>query len=500
MAKYKRYDYSQSMLIPVSFEQQLMPGTLEFAIHTLVETRMDMSIFDDNYQNDETGRSAYNPKILLKVVLFGYSRGLLTSRKIERACCENVTFMALSGNQRPDHSTIAGFVTSMKDQILPLFCDILLVCEQQNLLGGTCFALDGLKLPGNASMQWSGKLSEISKKKHKIEHKLKQLLQEQIIADQDGNTDLADGSNREKQIEKLQKQAERIDKWLKENDAKIGAQGKELQSNVTDNDSAKMKTSHGTIQGYNGQALVDGKHQVVMHAEAFGSGQDDQHLEPMVDGAKDNLKNIGESEDYFEDKVFTADSNYHNQSTLEKCQEEKLDAYIPDLKFRSRDCRFATRPRNKAKKDKKFVLQDFKYDDAKDCYICPNGKILKSDTKHIRDRNLYRRYMANEQDCKSCSLKSRCFYRKNTKRRSLDVLIGAQVTNFSKAMQHKVDSDKGRKIYPQRMAIVEPVFANIRTQKRMDRFTLRSKIKVNIQWMLYCMVHNIEKIMNYATV
>ena len=272
MAKYKRYDYSQSMLIPVSFEQQLMPGTLEFAIHTLVETRMDMAIFDDNYQNDETGRSAYNPKILLKVVLFGYSRGLLTSRKIERACCENVTFMALSGNQRPDHSTIAAFVTSMKDQILPLFCDILLVCEQANLLGGTSFALDGVKLPGNASMQWSGKLSEISKKKHKIEHKVKQLLQEQIIADQDDNTDLADGSNRDKQIEKLQKQAERIDKWLKENDAKIGAQGKELQSNVTDNDSAKMKTSHGTIQGYNGQALVDGKHQVVIHAEAFGSG------------------------------------------------------------------------------------------------------------------------------------------------------------------------------------------------------------------------------------
>jgi transposase len=129
MAKYKRYDYLQSVLIPVSFEEQLMPETLEFAIHTLVETRMDMSVFDNNYQNDETGRSAYNPKILLKVVLFGYSRGLVTSRKIERACCENVTFMALSGNQRPDHSTIAAFVSSMKDQILPLFRDILLVCE-----------------------------------------------------------------------------------------------------------------------------------------------------------------------------------------------------------------------------------------------------------------------------------------------------------------------------------------------------------------------------------
>ena len=117
---------------------------------------------------------------------------------------------------------------------------------------------------------------------------------------------------------------------------------------------------------------------MIMHAEAFGRGQDNQNLAPMVDGAKDNLEKIGQAEDYFEDKIFTADTNYHNQSTLEKCQEEKLDAYIPDLKFRSRDCRFATQPSNKPKKDKKFVLQDFKYDEAKDCYICPNGKILKT--------------------------------------------------------------------------------------------------------------------------
>ena len=499
MAKYKRYDFSQSMLIPVFFEEQLIPGTLEFAIHTMVETRMDMSIFDDNYQNDETGRHAYDPKILLKVVLFAYSRGLISSRRIERACRENVTFMALSGNQRPDHSTIAAFVSSMKDEILPLFRDILLVCEQENLLGGTFFALDGVKLPGNASKRWSGTLSDIGKKKEKIEQKISRLLEEQITADQDDGTDLENVSSREKQIEKLQKQAERIEKWLAENDAKIGANGRELQSNVTDNESAKMMTSHGTIQGYNAQALVDKEHQVILHAEAFGNGQDNQHLAPMVDGAKDNLKKIGQPADYFEDKIFTADTNYHNQSTLEKCHDEKLDAYIPDRKFRTRDKRFATQDRYQPKKNKKFVLQDFKYNEAQDCYICPNDKILKLKVKrHIRDRNIYRQYVADEKDCKQCSLKSSCFYRKNTKRRTLDVPIGAAENNFSKAMLEKVDSEKGRKIYPQRMAIVEPVFANIRVQKRMDRFTLRSKIKVNIQWMLYCMVHNIEKITNYA--
>ena len=75
MAKYKYYDYSQRVLIPVSLEEQLMPGTLEFAIHTLVETRLDTSVFDNRYSNDETGRLAYDPEILLKAVLFGYSRG-----------------------------------------------------------------------------------------------------------------------------------------------------------------------------------------------------------------------------------------------------------------------------------------------------------------------------------------------------------------------------------------------------------------------------------------
>ena len=151
MAKYKRYDYSQKVLIPISLEDQLIPGTLEFAIHTLVESNMDLSIFNQKYNNDETGRWAYNPKILLKAVLLAYSRGLISSRKIEKACHENATFMAMTCLQHPDHSTIAAFVSSMKDEILSLFRDVLLVCEESNLLGGTVFALDGCKLPSNAS-------------------------------------------------------------------------------------------------------------------------------------------------------------------------------------------------------------------------------------------------------------------------------------------------------------------------------------------------------------
>ena len=170
MARFKTYDYSQLVFLPVSLADQLMPGTLEFAIHTLVEHRLDMSVFDGKYRNDEMGRAAYDPKILLKLVLLAYSRGLISSRKIEQACRENVVFMALACTQHPDHGDPSPpLVSSMKDEILPLFRDVLLVCEEMNLLGGTMFALDGCKLPSNASKEWSGTVAELRKKKAKIE-------------------------------------------------------------------------------------------------------------------------------------------------------------------------------------------------------------------------------------------------------------------------------------------------------------------------------------------
>jgi transposase len=183
MAKYKPYDYSQDVLIAANLENQLIPGTLEFAIHTLVEERLDTSIFDDRYSNDETGRWAYDPKILLKIVLLGYSRGLTSSRQLERACKENVTFMAMSCGQQPDHSTIAAFVSSMKHEIVPLFRDVLLVCEEENLLGGTFFALDGCKVSSNASKEWSGTISDFQKKKEKMEKRTRTMMKMERVKD-----------------------------------------------------------------------------------------------------------------------------------------------------------------------------------------------------------------------------------------------------------------------------------------------------------------------------
>jgi transposase/IS5 family transposase len=496
MAKFKTYDYRQRVLLPVSLEDQLMPGTLEFAIHNLVEKRLDMTIFQGKYRNDETGRAAYDPKILLKVVLLAYSRGLVSSRKIEQACRENVVFIALACGQQPDHSTIAAFVSSMQDEILPLFRDVLLVCEEMNLLGGTMFALDGCKLPSNASKEWSGTFPELHKKKQKIEAKVAQLLAEQIQADRGQDEPpgpRASGPSRQQQVEKLQKKAELMEKWLAENQPKQGAAGREKQSNITDNDSATMMTSHGVVQGYNSQALIDAKHQVIVHGEAFGDGQDHGHIPPMLTGALENLQSLGHEPDYFKEKILAADSNYHTQVNLQECQELGVDAYIPDRKFRNRDPRFATQKRRQVRR---FTLNDFHHDEALDRYICPNGKVLRLRAKQFFDgRYLYRKYLAAEEDCQGCPLRPRCISAAGAKRKQLSIPLGE---SLSKQMVEKIDTEEGRRIYPQRLAIAEPVFANIRINKRLDRFTLRGKIKVNIQWRLYCLVHNIEKILNYG--
>lgn len=504
MPKFKPYNYDQTIMVPVNLQDQLVPGSLEFAIHYLVDNEIDLSGFETRFKNDEEGRPGYNPRILLKVILTGYSRGVVHSRSLERACRENILFMAMACGQTPDHSTIAHFVTSMQDLIVAVFRDILLVCEKEGLLGGTSFSLDGLKLPSNASKQMSGTFSELEHKKKKLEERVQRLLNKQIEKDMKDKDDEGkkDHQNREKQIRRLKRRAEKIGLFLEKNESKKSARGnKELKSNVTDIDSCKMVTMHGTIQGYNGQALVDDKHQVIVHAEASGKGQDYQHVITMIDGAKENTKAIGLGEHYFRGKELTADSNYNSTSSLGKCVIEGIDAYIPDPNFRKRDSRFKNQWRYKPKKKRKlFKLEDFTYEGSTDSYLCPGGERLTIRARHAKiGLKSYKRYGATEGVCERCKLRRRCMPAPTAKRKYLAINLGYSPENLIGQMIEKIDSEKGKERYERRLAIVEPVFANIRMQKRLDRFTLRGQKKVNVQWLIFCMIHNIEKIVNYGT-
>jgi hypothetical protein len=365
-----------------------------------------------------------------------------------------------------------------------------------------------VKLPSNAAKEWSGTFADLRRKKEKLEEKLKWVLAEHKRADkEEGEASAparhAEQQRRHEQLQRLEQQAARIEAFLATHEPQRGKQGQEPQSNVTDNESAKMFTAHGVLQGYNSQALVDAKHQVIVHAKACGNRQDSGHAAPMLEGAQAHMQAIGLGEESFAGKVLSADSNYHSEENLQACAQEQLDAYIPDTHFRHRDPRFATQARHQPptdeKVDEKFTEADFTYDQAQDYYRGPGGEVLKLRARRHRvENNLYRRYEAEEADCSGCPLREQCVQTPEARRKPLAILIGKATETLSQKMIAKIDTPAAREIYGQRLAIVEPVFGNLRSQKRLGRFTLRGKVKVSIQWMLYCMVHNIERILHYG--
>lgn len=166
MARYKDYDYGQMKMIPVSFERQILPGTFEYSLSYLIDHELDLTPFDQHYSNDDNGRPAYDPRLLLKIVVLAYSKGITSSRQIERLCRENITFMALSADTQPHFTTLADFVSRSPDAIVDLFGQIVLMCDQLGLIGKEMFAIDGCKLPSNASKEWSGTHAELTITRH----------------------------------------------------------------------------------------------------------------------------------------------------------------------------------------------------------------------------------------------------------------------------------------------------------------------------------------------
>jgi len=504
MPRFIDKDYNQTVLLPVNFENQILPGTFEHSIHFLVDNVLDLSVFDSKFKNSDTGRPAYDPAILLKVVLLAYSRGITSSRKIEALCRENVIFMAISADSRPHFTTIANFISDSSKQIAALFQQVLLTCGKMGLLGKEMFAIDGCKMPSNASKEWSGTRQNLRKKADKIDRAVRFLLKRHREEDSREAPEPSRRQREEQQVEKLQAASRKIKDFLDENEERIGRSGKEVQSNITDNDSAKMKTSHGVIQGYTGVAAVDAKHQVVVHAEVFGTGDEHGLLEPMLDGIKENL-----DDNILKRSQVLADSGFHSATTLSRLEEEGIDAYIADNRFRSRDPRFTNAGRHKPQAPKKpqingrYTPEDFQTDIENRTCICPAGKAmwLKSDRAKITGR-IFMQFQAHQADCASCRLRAQCLRSPKQKyARQVNILLEVlpkTKDNPLVRMREKIDSTLGRHIYSRRLGIVEPVFGHLRENIGLRRFSLRGKVKVDSQWKLMTMLHNLTKIHRYG--
>jgi len=500
MARYKIVDMSPRLL-PVDLEAQLIPGSFAHAVHHVVDA-LDLSAFDAHYRNDEVGASAHAPGMLLKAVLLAYSQGMVSSRRIERACRDNVLFIALTGDAKPHFTTIADFVSRSHQAIASVFGQVLTLLGKEGLIGRTMFAIDGVKLPSNASKHRSGTRAEFLAQAQKMERAAKTML-DRHQANDAGNAEHVMDAKVTARVERLTNEAAKIRRWLVEHPTdRPGSRGAIRKSNRTDNESGKLATDKGVIQGYCGVAVVDASHQIIVEASAHGTGAEQELLLPVIDACAAQRNPT---------TLITADAGYHSEANLAALADRGIDALIADHQMRRRDERFAEQGKHLEKPDplydksrrvkKARVFGADRFDVAEDQShaICPDGKILYRNGKNCTIGGYSAiKFRAPASACKECPLRRQCLRKPGTTPvRQVAVLTRNAAVTHTQRMRERIDSDEGKDQYGRRFATVEPVFGNVRHNKRLDRFTLRGQRKVDGQWKLFALVHNLEKWANY---
>jgi transposase len=248
MARYKHYDYTQPQLLPVHFDRQILPGTFASTLHYRIDEKSDLAVCEARDKNEAGGAPAYDPAMLLQILLCADSQGLIQSRQLEQLCRANVVGRALSAATTPHGTTIAAFVSSLAAESTTLFRNLWLVCDEAGRIGREMCALDGVKLPSNASKAWRGTQADRPQKAPQMHAAVKPLFATH------GANDARDapgsiGEAAERQMNTWHAAIEPIEGLLATHEDKLGTSGTPTPSTITANASAKMPPSQGVLQG-----------------------------------------------------------------------------------------------------------------------------------------------------------------------------------------------------------------------------------------------------------
>jgi transposase len=207
---------NQTVFLDINYLDVLGNNTFEYYLYQLLENTNILDEFYKRYKNTTVGRKAYPPELLLRIIFYAYYRGITSSRTIANLCKTDLKFMALAVGKQPHFTTVADFVSSNSESIKVLFHRVLLICNESNLIGKEHFAIDGCKLPTNASKEWSGSHKELKNKSDKMRARAGRIVDKHINNDSTKN----DGSGHHKQdqqtLDTLLRNADKIDQFLAE--------------------------------------------------------------------------------------------------------------------------------------------------------------------------------------------------------------------------------------------------------------------------------------------
>jgi transposase len=471
MARYKQGDNRrQQLLFPPSLDEYVSEDNAVRVIDEYVEilniAKLDL---DKNLKNSLDGQKAYNPKLFLKIYIYGYMNRVRSSRRLETEIKRNIEMMWLCENLTPTYKSIANFRKDHSQALKQVFKAFSLMLKNIDLISGDVVAVDGAFLRANASKNQLISKKTLQQDSKEIDEKINEYLTQLETSDNDdiGENLLVKES---KKLTNLKAKKAQLDKNL----AMLEEMG-ENQYNKTDPDAKLMIKPAHNLMAYNSQIAVDAKHKFIVATDVSSEGNDNQKLHQMAQETKAITHN--------EKGIFLADSGYYSAKEIDECEANGIETVV------------AIPNKTKQQKDRGyFTPKEFQYDKDSDCYICPNNQTLtKSSSTIIKENGTkYYVYRAGSKTCKECPLREKCIPQKTAYKR----ISRSQYANTIEAYTQKMQSHKAKELIKQRGSIVEHPFGTIKRNLGWEHYLVRGKEKVSGENALIMFTYNFKRLLN----
>jgi len=471
--KFRQYDQLQTKFVNIDYRRTLGEDSDVVILNDIIES-LDFSKIEERYV--EVGNPAYHPKEMIKILIYGYYKGYFGGRPLYRNYETDLGLRYLSNDDFPDYRTINLFRINFKEEIADIFAQVVMLCEGLGMVGFENLSVDSQKIKANANLFQNKNLKGIMREKKRIETQLKKLLDDEIKFQQNSDEIRKKKEKIERRKKKIEEAAQILKNAGKEED-------KGVRYNITDPDSRIMTDKRGVKNpDYNCQNAVDDKYQVLTAVKVTNVCNDDGELSPMKEKSK---KITGRSH-----KNTIGDCGYSDKEKYKDMEKDKeTEYYVPDRTMYS-------------SKRNRYSKWSFRYEPERDVYICPEGKDLVFVGQHKDVKGLeYRLYRGV--NCKNCKVRDHCIkkVKKNVMERRYLInrsMVVYPEDELIKKMREKLETDEGKNIYRSRMSTVEPVHGDMQKNRGFIQFVLRGLEKVNVEYNLLAITHNIRKIIIHA--
>ena len=453
----KRY---QMDLMPQSIEEYVGSDNPVRAYDIFVEA-LNFRELGIEINPDKVGNSEYNPRSMFKLLVYGYSYGVKSSRKLERECYHNLAFIWLMGGLRPDHKTIAEFRRNNKKALQKVLQQCARMCIKLDLIGGNVLFVDGTKIRANAGRHRTHDQAYYEKRLAAIDNRIEQLLVECETTDQ-SEEGAPSYVSMDKELSKAQHLKERIEEVLdafKEDDRKL--------VNQTDTDCAIMHSVQGSHAGYNVQSVVDEQHGLIVHAEALNATSDVNQFARQIEEANDLLE--------IPCKIACADAGYADTDELEKIDQQGIKVIVPSQRQALHE------------EESPFSKSHFVYDKEQDTYSCPEGQTLRYSST---DKNTGKRHylIVDKKLCRDCKYYGQCTDSKSGRK-----IVRLHNEDVKIRLEAQYQAESSQEIYAKRKIKVEHPFGHIKRNLKTDAFHLRKKDGVQAETALLATCFNIAR-------